>query len=87
MKETNFDVDDRSIAAQVKLTLNLAERNQEILVICGSVFLMAEAREALGIIEDRDSKQITCIAGSGLLKCKQRLIEAEKQKDKGQLKN
>ncbi len=80
MGETNFDVKDRSITAQVKLALTLAEKNNEILVVCGSVFLMSEAREALGIQEPRDSKFITSVAGSGLLKCKQRLLDAEKKK-------
>ena len=80
MGETNFDVKDRSITAQVKLALMLAEKNNEILVVCGSVFLMAEAREALGIQEPRDSKLITSVAGSGLLKCKQRLLSLEKTK-------
>ncbi|KAL7561412.1 hypothetical protein ACA910_014632 [Epithemia clementina (nom. ined.)] len=37
----------------------------EILVICGSVFLMAEAREALGFDEPRDSKYIAEVAGAG----------------------
>ena len=80
MKDTNFDVEDRSITAQVQLALSLARVRQEILVVCGSVFLMAEAREALGIDEPRDSKNITCVAGSGLLKCKQRLEKEERVK-------
>jgi len=80
MGQSNFDVKDRSISVQVKLALTLAEKNNEILVVCGSVFLMSEAREALGIQEARDSKLITSVAGSGLLKCKQRL-ESETKKE------
>jgi dihydrofolate synthase/folylpolyglutamate synthase len=74
MKNTNFDVEDRSITAQVELASALAKESGEILIVCGSVFLMSEAREALGIDEPRDSKRITSVAGSGLLKCKQRLL-------------
>jgi dihydrofolate synthase/folylpolyglutamate synthase len=73
MKGTNFDVEDRSITAQVQLALELAEKNNEILIVCGSVFLMSEAREALGIDDPRDSKRITNVAGSGLLNCKKKL--------------
>ena len=39
--------------------LALAKENSEILVVCGSVFLMAEAREALGFQEPRDSDYIS----------------------------
>lgn len=74
MKATNFDEKDRSITAQVKLALTLAKDRNEILIVCGSVFLMAEAREALEIDEPRDTKFITNVAGVGLLKCKQRLM-------------
>ena len=82
MKNTNFDVEDRSITAQVKLASALAEESGEILIVCGSVFLMSEAREALGIDEPRDSKRITSVAGSGLLKCKQRLLLNERNTNK-----
>ena len=66
MEETNFDGDDRSITAQVKSGLEMAVKNNEILVVCGSVFLMAEAREAIGIDEPKDSKYIAEVAGANL---------------------
>jgi dihydrofolate synthase/folylpolyglutamate synthase len=56
---------DRSIAKQVREAMQLAKDNNEILVLCGSVFLMSEAREALGIDEPRDSKVIAEVAGAG----------------------
>lgn len=74
MRYTNFEVEDRSITAQVKLGLELAKSRNEILIVCGSVFLMAEAREAIGVDEARDTKFITNAAGIGLLTCKQRLL-------------
>lgn len=74
MKESNFEEEDRSITAQVKLALTLAKVKNDILVVCGSVFLMAEAREALGIDEPRDSKFVTNVAGVGLMNCKQKLL-------------
>jgi dihydrofolate synthase/folylpolyglutamate synthase len=46
--------------------LSIASQNDEIVVICGSVFLMAEAREALGFDEPRDSDYISEMAGAGI---------------------
>jgi len=66
LRQSNFDVKDRSITAQVKLALKLAHERKEILVVCGSVFLMAEAREAIGIDEPRDSDYIAEVAGANL---------------------
>ena len=56
---------DRSIAKQVLEAMELAKDNDEILVVCGSVFLMSEARETLGIDEPRDSEHISEVAGAG----------------------
>lgn len=72
---SNFEVEDRSITAQVKLAMSLAAQNDEVLVVCGSVFLMAEARAALGIDEPRDSDAITAVAGKGLMACKEKLLK------------
>jgi dihydrofolate synthase/folylpolyglutamate synthase len=80
LKDSRFDREDRSISTQVKSALGFAEKGDEVLVVCGSVFLMAEVRKALGIDEPRDSKHITNVAGSGLFKVKARL-EKEKIKN------
>lgn len=64
----HYSWDDRSISKQVTQALQLARERREVLVVCGSVFLMAEAREALGIDEPRDSDYITEMAGAGLMK-------------------
>jgi dihydrofolate synthase/folylpolyglutamate synthase len=62
-----YDFEDRSITTQVVQALEMTKENDnEILVVCGSVFLMAEAREALGIDEPRDSDCITEMAGAGI---------------------
>ena len=66
LRQSNFAEDDRSISFQVKLALDKAYKHNEVLVICGSVFLMSEAREALGIDEPRDSSYIAEVAGSGM---------------------
>ena len=58
LAEANNIETDRSIAAQVRTAKQLAEENNEVLVICGSVFLMSEARLALGIKDARDSNRI-----------------------------
>lgn len=64
------DLDDErdvsSVSKQVRAALQLAARNNEVVVICGSVFIMADAREELGIIEPRDSAVIARVAGAGM---------------------
>ena len=47
-----------SVSVQVKDALKLAATNDELLVICGSFFIMAEARAELGIEEPRDGGAI-----------------------------
>lgn len=66
LKDANYDFDDRSVTRQINLGLDMAKQHQEILVVCGSVFLMAEAREALGFDEPRDSEYIAEVAGAHL---------------------
>jgi len=66
LKDSHFDSEDRSIGKQVREAMRLARVNGEVLVVCGSVFLMAEAREALGIDEPRDSQYIAEVAGAGM---------------------
>ena len=51
---------------QILKATDIAKEKGEILVVCGSVFLMAEAREALGIVEPRDSDYIAEMAGAGV---------------------
>jgi dihydrofolate synthase/folylpolyglutamate synthase len=63
--EAHYDLDRRSVTEQMSEAMRLARRNGEILVVCGSVFLMAEAREAIGIDEPRDSACIAEVAGAG----------------------
>lgn len=65
--KANYDKEDPSITKQVRYALDAAAATQnEIVVICGSVFLMSEAREALGIDEPRDSAYIAEMAGAGV---------------------
>lgn len=45
---------DKTISESVSNALNAARTNNQILVICGTFFIMAEVRTALGIIEPRD---------------------------------
>jgi dihydrofolate synthase / folylpolyglutamate synthase len=63
---SHYDLEDRSVTRQIQAGLELAKQNDEVLVICGSVFLMAEAREALGFDEPRDSEFIAEVAGAHL---------------------
>lgn len=66
LAESHYNMDDRSITTQVHAAIELARQANEVLVICGSVFLMAEAREALGFDEPRDSDYISEMAGAGV---------------------
>jgi dihydrofolate synthase / folylpolyglutamate synthase len=68
----HYDLEDRSVSKQVQAALNIArsddssdDKKHKVLVICGSVFLMADAREALGIVEARDSAYIAQVSGAG----------------------
>ncbi|KAL7554109.1 hypothetical protein ACHAWF_017500 [Thalassiosira exigua] len=58
--------DVSSVSTQVRKALEMAAKNDELLVVCGSIFIMADAREELGIEEPRDSKVISEVAGAGL---------------------
>jgi dihydrofolate synthase/folylpolyglutamate synthase len=62
----HYDLDDRSVGKQIKEAIKLARENHEVLVVCGSVFLMSEARESLGFDEPRDSEYIAEMAGAGV---------------------
>lgn len=66
LETANYDLVDRSLTKQIRKAMELAVTNNEILVVCGSVFLMAEAREALGFDEPRDSPYVAELAGAGV---------------------
>ena len=80
LTNSNFDELDRSISAQVKAGLKLAAENDEILVVCGSVFLMSEAREAMGIDEPRDSKYIAEVAGCNLKNSQENFADSDPER-------
>lgn len=76
----HYDYNDRSITTGIlnakkdiiqnmlnekKDDSNHNDEEEEVLIVCGSVFLMSEAREALGIDEPRDTDAITEVAGAG----------------------
>lgn len=63
---SHWNIGDRSISRQVHEAMRLAKENCEILIVCGSVFLMAESRQALRIDEPRDTEVIAEVAGAGL---------------------
>jgi dihydrofolate synthase / folylpolyglutamate synthase len=58
-----YDLKDRSVTRQMEQAALL---QPQTLVVCGSVFLMAEARQVLGIDEPRDSAYIAAVAGAGV---------------------
>ena len=69
-----------SVAKQVRDALTVAALNNELLIICGSVFIMADAREELGIVEPRDSAVIAAVAGAGLRSSQENFGETKENK-------
>ena len=64
LKAAQYSVGDRSVTRQVKSALELAAKNDEVLLICGSFFVMGEVRESLGVYDGpRDSEFISAVAG------------------------
>ena len=55
------------------------EDHEEVVVVCGSVFLMAETRQVLGFREPVDSKELIAVAGSHLSTPTSRLAQTESQ--------
>ncbi|KAI9906504.1 hypothetical protein PsorP6_016585 [Peronosclerospora sorghi] len=51
---------------EAALAASRASADNEVVVVCGSVFLMAEARQVLGLQEPIDSAALTAVAGAGL---------------------
>jgi dihydrofolate synthase/folylpolyglutamate synthase len=66
LKSVHYDLEDRTVSRQINQAMELAVERKEMLVVCGSVFLMAEAREALGFDEPRDSAYIAEVAVAGV---------------------
>lgn len=66
LQGSHWNTNDRTITTQIQAAMKIARERKEILVVCGSVFLMAEAREALGFDEPRDSDYIAEVAGAHL---------------------
>ena len=59
-----YNVREPSVTRQLNLALHAAaaQEGREVVVVCGSVHLMAEARHCLGIQEPRDSKYLVGVA-------------------------
>jgi dihydrofolate synthase/folylpolyglutamate synthase len=58
------------------LAASRASDDDEVVVVCGSVFLMAEARQSLGLKEPIDSAALNAVAGSHLSTPESRLAAA-----------
>jgi dihydrofolate synthase/folylpolyglutamate synthase len=54
----NQMVSESSIESAVKNAIKIAGKQNEIIVICGTFFIMAEARKALGIYEPQDPQDV-----------------------------
>mmetsp|Transcript_27809 Transcript_27809/g.34811 ORF Transcript_27809/g.34811 Transcript_27809/m.34811 type:complete len:468 (-) Transcript_27809:135-1538(-) len=67
-------IEQDNVKEVVWQTLPMVKNEEELLVICGSVFLMADAREALGLKEPRDSKFIEEVAGAHLRAAQDNLV-------------
>lgn len=67
LKESHYsktaDKGDSSVTVEVMKALGLANTNDELLVVCGTFFIMSEARSCLGIDEPRDRDIVSNISG------------------------
>lgn len=54
---------ESSVTIQIKRALDLASANDELLVVCGTFFIMSEARASLGINEPRDRQVVSNVTG------------------------
>ncbi|EEY58400.1 folylpolyglutamate synthase, putative [Phytophthora infestans T30-4] len=61
------------------LAASRASSDDEVVVVCGSVFLMAEARQALGLKEPIDSAALNAVAGLHLSTPEHRIAVAEQE--------
>jgi dihydrofolate synthase/folylpolyglutamate synthase len=77
-ENAHYDLKDPSVTTQIATAVDLSLQakaaadikdkdnyKEELLVVCGSVFIMADAREALGIDEPKDSAYIAHVGGPG----------------------
>ncbi|KAG9416416.1 hypothetical protein AC1031_000819 [Aphanomyces cochlioides] len=55
-----------SVGSGVEAAVRAAASSREVVVVCGSVFIMSEARQALGFDEPVDSDAVRRISGTGL---------------------
>ena len=53
-----------SVAAGVSAAVQQAAQNNEVVVVCGSVFLMSDARAALGLDEPKDAPVVAEMLGA-----------------------
>ncbi|KAL3822478.1 hypothetical protein ACHAXA_006906 [Cyclostephanos tholiformis] len=72
--------DSSSVSKQVRSALQIAAANDEIVIVCGSVFIMADAREELGIVEPRDSAVIADVAGAGFRSSQENFLDGDTKK-------
>ncbi|GMH69797.1 hypothetical protein TrST_g4691 [Triparma strigata] len=68
LSPARYDLDEPCVEKQTLLAIEEAAENDEVLIVCGSVFLMAGARKALGYNEPRDSDFVAKEAGANLRK-------------------
>ena len=53
-----------SVTAGVIAAVKVASERGEVVVVCGSVFLMSDARAALGLDEPRDAPAVSEVLGA-----------------------
>lgn len=72
-ERAHYHLEDRSATKHIWSAMDMmtagdvkTRKQKENLVVCGSVFLMAEAWEACGVKEPGDSPHIAEVAGAGV---------------------
>ncbi|OQS05679.1 folylpolyglutamate synthase [Thraustotheca clavata] len=69
--------DVSSVAQGVYSAIQASRKDDDVVVVCGSVFIMSEAREALGFQEPQDSEELKKIAGAGVKTAVQRAQDSK----------
>ncbi|KDO32908.1 hypothetical protein SPRG_02599 [Saprolegnia parasitica CBS 223.65] len=69
----HFHDGEHSVANGVSAAMHAAAVDKDVVVVCGSVFIMAEARAALGFCEPHDSDELKAVAGAGVKTAVQRM--------------
>ena len=80
MVEPYIPPNDAGVKDTVAAALQLSAANREVVLICGSAFIMADARAAVGIVEPRDGDILFELLGSQNSDMQESFVDTRTQK-------